>query len=205
MKKFDRHRGIEKTLLYTDESGGELWQGNRHDVADIKTIQYSMVILAAYDFQPRILTPEQFKTAPVVPPYELDLFGDSEQDIVTEFQPPQIVRIPMVEPDVEEASTYLHMIRSPAYAVAHQAVCEIRNGNPVLSSCWAGLNRSSFISASILWLLKQGSMDEIIERLTKERCFGCPGLKLILSECAERWQLDQDYRKSKLEKQEEKT
>jgi len=164
-----------------------------------------MVILAAYDYQPRILTPEQAKTAPPIPPYELDLYGDSKQDIVSACAPKQIVRIPIVEPDVEEASVYVHMLRSPAYAVAHQAVCEIRNGGSVLSSCWAGLNRSSFISASILWILKQGAMDDIVKRLTEARCFGCPGLKLILSECAERWEQDEKYRKSKLEKQEEKT
>lgn len=199
--KFNKLRGgLERTLLYTDKSGGQLWQGNRHDVANVDKIHYSTVILAAYDFQPRILTPEQAKSAPDLNPFEVDDYGDSNQDIITSCPPNQIIRIPIIEPDLEEASYYLHMLRSPTYAVAYQACAEIKGGKQVLSSCWAGLNRSSFISATILWILKQGSMDGLIDRLTEERCFGCEGLKVILRECEEHWAASEDYLKKKREK-----
>lgn len=185
-----------KSLLFTDASGGKLYQGNRYDVAAVTDEYYSLLILAAYDFQPMILTPEQDKTTPQA---EIEIY-DSEPElnrIITTIPPAQIVRIPLTELDPEEARLIGFSHRPYAHAVAAQAICNIRNGKSVLSSCWGGVNRSSFISAAILWHLGQGSMEEIIDRLVEERCFSCEGLMIVLRESEKRW-LEYKARTAKL-------
>lgn len=177
---------LERTLLYTDPSGGKLYQGNRYDVANIANEYYSLVVLAAYDFQPQILTPEQDETTP---PPEHEIY-DAEPElnrVITTCPPGEIIRVPLTEPTVEEAEQIGHTHRPYVHAIAMQAICRLKSGKPVLVSCWGGVNRSSFVAAAILWHLKQGPMDKIIDRLVEERCFSCPGLMEILRDAEKRW------------------
>lgn len=193
--------GLQRTLLYTDESGGKLYQGNRYDVKNIeKGENYALVVLAAYDFQPQILTAEQ---AEKFEGSDFEELHDAEPElgiVVTPTPPKEIVRVPLTEPNNDEFIDHYACSHRPfAQAIALRACKLIKTGETVLSSCWGGVNRSSFVSAAILWHLGQGKMADLIKRLEEERCFSCDGLKQILLDAELRWIENRDYRKKKRE------
>jgi len=113
-----------KNMIYLHPvSKGELWQGGYEDVINLEfdPAHTDLVILAARDFQGKVWAPNNIQVIRI--PFD-DCTGLTEGDIKT------------ISKMVDGASTW--------------AAKYIREGKRVLSTCAAGINRSSLVTAATL-------------------------------------------------------
>jgi len=93
----------------------------------------------------------------------------------TEYQPNfeapslEIFNVPFPDEDTEKVAPLLKRLNP----TINKAVSLMKEGKNVLSTCWAGINRSSFISGLILQKLTEMSGKEIIELIRENRDMYC--------------------------------
>ena len=108
------------SLVHTDPSGGQLWQGGNRDIWTAASRGVKVVILAAEQVQP-----DKLPGAPLILRSPLRDIGSME--------PGELART-----------------KSEARRLSDAAAAFLRTGVTVLSSCVSGFNRSGMISALTL-------------------------------------------------------
>lgn len=148
-------------------SGGELYQSGAMEIPCVsKTLNTHGFIhceevvkgLEAQGFSMLVLTAKGFQ-----PAIEL---GKSEDSTL------QVIHIPFAD-DKEMPDHEIAVMEKMIRKTADTAAREIEGGGRVLSTCWAGVNRSSLLTAFILRDLTTMPTQAIIDLIRSKRSKGC--------------------------------
>lgn len=134
------------SIIYKHKSGGELYQAGAKEIPDIlRKKPISLLILSAEEYQPE----------------HISNTGGS-------FEKIEVIYVPLKD-SVFLSAKKLRDTVLKADKVSNIAVEHILSGNSVLSTCWAGLNRSGLISGLTMKKLSGAPGDKIVRQIRKLR------------------------------------
>jgi len=134
------------TLIYQHPSGGKLYQAGAKEIPDIlRRKNISLLVLAAEEYQPRHIS------------------GTNGT-----FTAAEVIYAPLKDTILFSPQEYRKTVER-AQKVANHIANHISVGNNVLSTCWAGLNRSGLISGLAISQLSDIPGNQIVKQIKNKR------------------------------------
>ena len=134
------------SLIFKPPTGGKLYQAGAKEIPQIlKDKNISLLVLAAEEYQPK----------------HIKGTGGA-------FERAEVIYVPMKDTIFQTRSQYRDTV-SRAQRAANETVRHLEQGNNVLSTCWAGLNRSGLVSGLAMTDLNPGKGKETVRQIRKNR------------------------------------
>jgi hypothetical protein len=134
------------SLIYRHTNGGELYQAGAREIPEIlRENNISLLILAAKNYQPNYI-----------------------EDTGGGFEAADVLYVPLRDTILFTPREYKKTIKKAKQA-AELAIEHILRGDNVLSTCWAGWNRSGLISGLAIRKLSNEPGKKIVNHIRKNR------------------------------------
>ena len=134
------------SLIYKHPTGGKLYQAGAKEIPKIlRDKNISLLILAAKEYQP-----------------------DHIANTQGAFQAAEVIYVPLNDTIFFSPKEFKKMV-DKANRVANHVIDHIVRGNNVLSTCWAGWNRSGLISGLSMTQLSGNSGKKVVGQIRRNR------------------------------------
>jgi hypothetical protein len=134
------------TLIYKHPRGGKLYQAGAKEIPEIlRSKNISLLVLAATEYQP-----------------------DHISGTGGNFVGAEVIYVPLKDTILFTPKEFRKTV-DKAKKVADHVITHIESGNNVLSTCWAGLNRSGLISGLAIRELSKAPGKKVVRQIRKRR------------------------------------
>jgi hypothetical protein len=138
--------GDNMTLIYKHPTGGKLYQAGAKEIPEIlRSKNISLLVLAATEYQP-----------------------DHISNTGGNFVAAEVIYVPLKDTILFTPREFKQTIDKAKKVAAH-VITHIENGNNVLSTCWAGLNRSGLISGLAMRQLSKAPGKKVAKQIRNRR------------------------------------